>query len=503
MTDRQPTQVLANGAIRYGIYNAGGTLDHYEYLRREDAPTVEGTPLNKANLLSDATATKLWPGSNKPEDPTVNQAFEKLSTGMHAVGDIDLTARQAPSSAWLPCDGRYISQADYPELFDILRTTASQGTWETQVVNSSANDSTDGDVISYANGVWFRSRIQYKQNVSFGQVNFWYSTDNMATWHAAQAPNNVLKLGPVHYYEQKYVCLATRLLSSGGYTVFVSYANQPEGPWTMTAAVGSYASNEALRNLKDDILSDGSTYYIVGGAQPEMRYSNNLLTTSDWPVSGFGSIYTGSKYIFNIVASIVYNEDDGYFYGAKGTSEDSNAYKLARTVTPTDYDSWQIISAVQGQYNSICAKGSVIIAFGLGGDQKRYLYSTDGGTSFTQKQTTYRPSAGTGSEKEYPSWLYISDGIIFVSALTPATESSDGTPVILYTDDITQGFLVSDVIKTVEMFAGNGSGIVVGSLKSSSPITQNVYRDFTYDAKKIPTITPDSRSHAYIKAVEE
>lgn len=63
MTDRQPTQVLANGAIRYGIYNADGTLDHYEYLRREDAPTVEGTPLSKANLLSDATASKLWPAA--------------------------------------------------------------------------------------------------------------------------------------------------------------------------------------------------------------------------------------------------------------------------------------------------------------------------------------------------------------------------------------------------------------------------------------------------------
>ena len=58
MTDRQPTQVLANGAIRYGIYNADGTLDHYEYLRREDAPTIEGTPLSKANLLSDATASR-------------------------------------------------------------------------------------------------------------------------------------------------------------------------------------------------------------------------------------------------------------------------------------------------------------------------------------------------------------------------------------------------------------------------------------------------------------
>ena len=503
MKDRQPTQILDNGAIRYGIYDEAGQLLRYEYMKREDAPTVEGTPLNKANLLSDATAAKIWRGATKPTDPTVNDALSKLTEGTARVGDIELSSRTDLPTSWLPCDGRYISQADYPELYSILRTTASQGNWETQVVNSSTNDSTDGDVISYANGVWFRSRIQYKQNVSFGQVNFWYSTDNMVTWHAAQAPNNVLKLGLVHYYEQKYVCLATRLLSSGGYTVFVAYANQPEGPWTMTAAVGSYASNEALRNLKDDILSDGSTYYIVGGARPELKYSNNLLATSDWPVADFGAIYTGSKYIFNTVASIVYNEDDGYFYGAKGTSENTSAYKLARTVTPTDYNSWQIISTVQGQYNSICAGGSTIIAFGLGGDQKRYMYSTNGGTSFTQKSTAYRPSAGTGSEKEYPSWLYISDGMIFVSALTPAPETGNGDPVILYTDDITQGFLVANVTKTVEMFAGNGSGMVVGALKSSGPTTQNIYRDFTYDAKKIPTITPDSRSHAYIKAVEE
>ena len=28
MKDRQPTQVLSNGAIRYGVYNADGTLNH-------------------------------------------------------------------------------------------------------------------------------------------------------------------------------------------------------------------------------------------------------------------------------------------------------------------------------------------------------------------------------------------------------------------------------------------------------------------------------------------
>ena len=40
MKDRQPTKVLSNGAIRYGIYNSDGSLDHYEYMKRMDEPTV-------------------------------------------------------------------------------------------------------------------------------------------------------------------------------------------------------------------------------------------------------------------------------------------------------------------------------------------------------------------------------------------------------------------------------------------------------------------------------
>lgn len=59
MTDRTPTEVLANGAIRYGIYNADGTLNRYEYIKPEDVPTQEGTALNKENLFKDETAVGL------------------------------------------------------------------------------------------------------------------------------------------------------------------------------------------------------------------------------------------------------------------------------------------------------------------------------------------------------------------------------------------------------------------------------------------------------------
>ena len=153
MTDRQPTKILANGAIRYGVYNADGTLNHYEYLKREDAPTVEGTPLNKANLLSDTTAAKLWPNATtRPEDPTVNDALGKLSEGTAKVGDIAITARTDLSDAWLPCDGRYISGAQYPELFNILRSSKTDAAWD---VSTLMNANLYNPSISYANGYWF------------------------------------------------------------------------------------------------------------------------------------------------------------------------------------------------------------------------------------------------------------------------------------------------------------------------------------------------------------
>lgn len=48
--DRVPVNVLSNNAIRYGIYDENGALLRYEYIKREDEPIEEGTPVNKALL---------------------------------------------------------------------------------------------------------------------------------------------------------------------------------------------------------------------------------------------------------------------------------------------------------------------------------------------------------------------------------------------------------------------------------------------------------------------
>lgn len=500
MKDRQPTQILDNGAIRYGIYDETGQLLRYEYMKREDAPTVEGTPLNKANLLSDATAAKIWRGATKPADPTVNDALSKLTEGTARVGDIELSSRTNFPASWLPCDGRYISQADYPELFNILRVSASQGNWDSQVVDTNSKPDAAGDVISYTNGTWFRTRVQYVSQQEFYTAKMWYSSDGMNSWHAISVANNVHQLTPVHYYENKYVCIAIKHIPySGGirahYTGYIYYASQPAGPWTIGGEVQQEIDSFVPGDSAEDIITDGTRYYLVEKEQYGMTSSLSLFPPA-WQTSDFGG-GTSSGSDSNTVENIVYNEADGYFYGAKGTHKYSSANQLARTRTPDDYGSWQVIYPEQGDYIGIAVEGNLILALGKGTVARNYVYSVDGGKTFKTASLTTQPKVSPQRD-----WVKIIGGIVVLAAQAVG-QGSNSVPKLLYTDDLTQGFLSVDTSADVNTFASNDSGLIVGALKSQGASSVNIYRDFTYDAKKIPTITPDSRSHAYIKAVEE
>lgn len=76
MTDRVPTKVLGNGAVRYGVYDEDGNLLRYEYIKAEDDPSEIGTPLRKETLLKDATARAI---GLTQEDPTVDDALAGLA----------------------------------------------------------------------------------------------------------------------------------------------------------------------------------------------------------------------------------------------------------------------------------------------------------------------------------------------------------------------------------------------------------------------------------------
>ena len=122
MQDRQGTNDLANGAVRYGVYDASGNRLRYEWLLPVDEPLEAGTPLTAGNLLTAQTAAKVWRAGDAPTDPMINGALEKLSEPNYRVGDI-LTTVRVLSSPWHACDGSTFSQTDYPDLYTVLGST--------------------------------------------------------------------------------------------------------------------------------------------------------------------------------------------------------------------------------------------------------------------------------------------------------------------------------------------------------------------------------------------
>ena len=142
MKDRTPTQVLANGAIRYGIYDSEGALLRYAYIKPEDEPTQEGTPLNKATLLSDETAA----GLGLTGDPTVDGA---LNVARGNVGDIMLTTKSTLGEDWLLCNGTMVDETSYPVLANLMPSKSVTDAWET-IATAPPGDSfaSDGNIFA-------------------------------------------------------------------------------------------------------------------------------------------------------------------------------------------------------------------------------------------------------------------------------------------------------------------------------------------------------------------
>lgn len=122
MRDRIGTNDLANGAVRYGVYDVGGNRLRYEWLLPEDEPLEAGTPLTAGNLLTAQTAAKVWRAGDAPANPMVNGAIEKLSEPNYHVGDI-LTTVRTLAAPWHDCDGSTFSRTAYPALYTVLGGT--------------------------------------------------------------------------------------------------------------------------------------------------------------------------------------------------------------------------------------------------------------------------------------------------------------------------------------------------------------------------------------------
>ena len=531
MKDRQPTQVLANGAIRYGVYNADGALDHYEYLKREDAPTVEGTPLNKANLLSDATAAKLWPNASaRPEDPTVNDALGKLAQGTAKVGDIAITARTDLSDAWLPCDGRTVSQEQYPELCDVLRTPDNPDIWNSVIVNTEESRVSRGsDMLSYENGVWFRSYTVYDSEATAYRAKLFYSTDlqNWTEWEIAPFPNlesgvthYAASLNRMHYYNGMWVCAAWVCdiyvqavdYVKEGKSFGVVFADTLGGAFSLDIRFnGSRELWEKTNHYLDSatdiywcdnnyVLPNVGDIYAYIGYKTQLQQNYDGSTWNSIKFSGGAPIISvaqdpASKLYYLVISASDLNSNGNYY-------AHTNMYSLASLIQPdqSNYISLSDVGVMDTRSGNYTTRNGTTVDRVIADPEGILFRGMTSSSSWTF--SGIRCASGTTQLQKLPSGAAVWTNMIYSSGLY--VDSADSA--IHVTDDIETGWgSTIDAAQTLADISPVAHDQVAAlAVKSTdTSVIKIIWHNFAYDNKKIPSIMPDARSHAYIKALEE
>lgn len=482
MKDRQPTKILSNGAIRYGVYNADGTLDHYEYLKREDAPTVEGTPLNKANLLSDETAAKIWKNaSTRPEDPTVSEALAELQKGTARIGDILMAARSKPSDAWLLCNGQTIAKSSYPQLFELLRTSAGPTPWTTQ---NAAGVDRETFEIKYTNGKWFA--FSYEEST---RTMHMYVSEDANTW--ADHPFGVLNSSGV-------VIAAVAICYHASTDVYYVAVQKNKGDSSycesfilsgdlQTAAEKGWVwdgGGTGTSKLELYISSSNNLYCVQYYNDKELSSRANVRKSSD-NAQSWSNVY--------YVDAADYDETLGKFHWAYqrniymaeemgGNSAEDLIGTIPTTVIPS--------SITAGKINKyICAATNTEIAIYRDGGLK-YAYSIDNGATWHSGTETISTNSA-----DYVDWSCPFEFVSGLLLLTVRLNGGSNRYICSVSDPADQ------VYKTSGAFEGalSPDGLAAEPPEAGTISVCN-YGD---SAKPVPTIIPDSRSHAYIKALEE
>lgn len=118
---------VSNFLSKYPTYNdmaealVSGTLPIDLNGINSDGVAQIGTPLSKANLLTDETAAAL---ELPQSDPTVNDAFQKTAEkfrNVFKVGDTMTTVRTDLDDSWLLCNGADYNLDDYPEYTNVAK----------------------------------------------------------------------------------------------------------------------------------------------------------------------------------------------------------------------------------------------------------------------------------------------------------------------------------------------------------------------------------------------
>jgi len=399
MTNRVSTEILSNGAVRYGIYNADGTLNRYEYIKAEDEPTEVGTELNKANLLDDTTAELYGLDDTEGKEKTPNRAFAEAQNIFKSVpkiakvGDIVHSARadflalvaSDGSKPFIEANGQLLSVTQVPELAEVMSSVSPTTFAQTSFTSGYA------DAICKAqNGKYYA--------VSYGGV---FESEDMYTWNQVKTTAEISNMQAKDIISMSdgtiVMCGNNGIITT--YDYFTSIIKSPH-------TIYGYC-----------LLEDNDGNLLVGTNSSGIKYSTDkgmTFATAFSPSNGtFKRIVKyGSGYMAVCDETLI-----GTWYGTNSITwswiNQNSAYAFSDVVVIGDY--LYAVGDTNGQLASIC-KGTVndannptsISWLSLGNNNNYYMTHI----SASNDGTFYISSKGG-----YGSYIYYSGGYASVAEI--------------------------------------------------------------------------------------
>ena len=273
MKDRIP---LYPGRVK--LTAVDGQPGVYDMVRADEA-TEQGTPLSKATLLADDTASLY---GLTGDAATVNKALKMLGKGVDdiaGVGDVRYSFRSSLGSHWALCNGALYSAADYPKLAEVYnRDYASAASWPDSMTALEP----------------YQSSSYYYSHPAVCPIGFWRAWIGKETTpliHFAYSKNGVTwtEGTPITAENSSYVGCA---YVNGRYAIYAYHNSTPTGEyfwWTEDIEHPAWVQIKTTiyTNQSVPLYGSGGLYYLykTGISTDVVYYSSDMITWKQHPTS--------------------------------------------------------------------------------------------------------------------------------------------------------------------------------------------------------------------------
>ena len=273
--DRVPTNVLLNGAIRYGVYDSNGTLLRYEYMKREDEPVEVGTDVNKV----------LW--------DTIDDNFTELSGNLENIKKYNI-----PTTTFIT-DTTDIIPKIWTQVTSDRKYTSTSGIILTAERGSGLTNACDGDLTNYWTSLHSPAgstdyiKFEFPQPVCITKIKI--KTDQ-ATVFGSNDDDNWVQLLETEY--EDYPSLEEYTLNNPAsykyYKIQASYIYEFEVSETKNTLL---TLNNYIASYEQNMIVNIKTATVVGDVQININNKGNKdITSSLESNTEYELVYNGTSF---------------------------------------------------------------------------------------------------------------------------------------------------------------------------------------------------------------